>query len=214
MPTEASRNNGLFSSNKTHPSPSRKDFPSFGLDDIQLHLSRTIWVLQLSTFQGETAIWHHVSIPVSDAFYFQQPGIRPRTASRSCQKSTKHYFSCWQLQPVLLAGSFEPAPCIREPFLPSPQSKPISRAHSLTFNLNSGCPRWRQSLYVVSFAGEHCALINTWRLAKKRKGNTNSYIIQLQPSAEFQLRDIQLMLHRQLEGWAGCQSKARGFQCN
>lgn len=101
----------------------------------------------------------------------------------------KYCFNCWELQPVLVAGSFETALCIKEPYFPSqanPSPLPIL-LHSLTFNLNSGCPRWRQSLYVVSFAGENCALINTWRSAKKRKGNTNSYIIQLQPSAEFQL---------------------------
>lgn len=85
------------------------------------------------------------------------------------------------------AGSFEATSCIKEPYFPSPESKSEALAQSLTFNLNSGSPRWRQSLYVVSFAGENCALINTWRRAKKRKGNTNSYIIQLQPSAEFQL---------------------------
>lgn len=91
---------------------------------------------------------------------------------------------------MLVAGSFETTPCIKEPDFPSPRANPSPLPillHSLTFNLNSSCPRRRQSLYVVSFAGENCALINTWRSAKKRKGNTNSYIIHPQPSAEFQL---------------------------
>lgn len=68
-----------------------------------------------------------------------------------------------------LACSSEAAPHIKEPFLHSPQCKPASQPHPLTFNLNSGCPRWRQSLYVVSFAGEHCALINTWKSAKRKE---------------------------------------------
>lgn len=91
---------------------------------------------------------------------------------------------CW-----LLAALRQPL-ALRCPTFPPQRANPSPLPillHSLTFNLNSGCPRWRQSFYVVSFAGENCALINTWRSAKKRKGNTNSYVIQLQPSAEFQL---------------------------
>lgn len=81
----------------------------------------------------------------------------------------------WLLRAPAGAGSFEAAPCTEEPYFASPESKSQALAHlaqSLTFNLNSGSPRWRQSLYVVSFAGENCALIDTWRSAKKRKGNT------------------------------------------
>lgn len=74
-----------------------------------------------------------------------------------------------------LAGSSKAALHIKEPFLHSPQCKPASHPHPLTFNLNRGCPRRRQSLYVVSFAGEHCALINTWKSAKKRKENKQLY---------------------------------------
>lgn len=102
----------------------------------------------------------------------------------------KASFRLGRAQPVLVAGSFETTHCIKEPDFPSPRANPSPLPillHSLTFNLNSSCPRRRQSLYVVSFAGENCALINTWRSAKKRKGKTNSYIIHPQPSAEFQL---------------------------
>lgn len=212
MPTETSRSNGLFSTKNTYLSPGSKGFSRDGLDDIQLHLSQTSWWLWPPSFQAESAIWHPISIPESDVLYFQQPGTGPRqqvgSASRA-QSILSASESCSQQ----LAGSSEAASHIKEPFLHSPQCKPASHPHPLTFNLNRGCPRRRQSLYVVSFAGEHCALINTWKSAKKRKENKQLY----NPAPTFsRISMVWYLVHavKQLESWAGCQSKAHGFQCN
>jgi len=113
-----------------------------------------------------------------------------------------------------LACSSEAAPHIKEPFLHSPQCKPASQPHPLTL-IWTVAVRDEDNPFTLWASQENTVL---WLIPgnqpRERKENINSYIIQLQPSAEFQWCDIQLMLYRQLEGWAGCQSKARGFQFN
>lgn len=215
MPIEASQSNGLFSSNKNHLPPRGKGFPSYrfissftshkqsGCSDSLLFKGKLLFDITFPLLNQ----WGLFSSAWDTALHSKQELLLEQKALFWLLRAPTGA-GCWQLwDNPLHEGALLSLP--REQIqVPCPFSCILS---PLIWTV---AVRDEDNPFTLWASQEKTVL---WLIPgdQPKKGKETQLY---NPASIFSrisiMCDIRLKLYRELEGWAGCQSKARGIQCN